>query len=63
MDGKTVIITGANSGIGLETTRDLAKRGCRIIMACRNLLLANQARGSFNVFSYKITFTSTYANR
>jgi NAD(P)-dependent dehydrogenase (short-subunit alcohol dehydrogenase family) len=44
MKGKTVIITGANSGIGRETTKDLAKKGARIIMACRNLELANQAR-------------------
>ena len=47
MEGKTVIITGANSGIGKETARDLAKRGARIIMACRNLETANAAKGSF----------------
>ncbi|RUS74792.1 hypothetical protein EGW08_017459 [Elysia chlorotica] len=34
---KTVLITGANTGLGKETARDLAKRGGRIIMACRNL--------------------------
>jgi NAD(P)-dependent dehydrogenase (short-subunit alcohol dehydrogenase family) len=45
MIGKTVLITGGNSGLGLETVRDLAKRGARIIMASRKVDVANKVRG------------------
>ncbi|GAB3233519.1 SDR family NAD(P)-dependent oxidoreductase [Glycomyces halotolerans] len=34
--GRTALITGANSGLGLETARELAGRGARVIMAVRN---------------------------
>ncbi|GFG67038.1 short-chain dehydrogenase [Mycobacterium kubicae] len=34
--GRTVIITGANSGLGAVTARELAGRGARIVMAVRN---------------------------
>lgn len=33
---KVVIITGANTGIGKETAIDLAKRGGKIYVACRD---------------------------
>ena len=35
-DGRTVIITGANSGLGLHSSIGLAKAGARVIMACRS---------------------------
>ncbi|GAB1609704.1 retinol dehydrogenase 14-like [Argonauta hians] len=37
MEGKTVIITGANTGIGFETARDLLQRGARVVFACRDV--------------------------
>ena len=36
LDGMTCLITGANSGLGLGTARALAKRGARLILACRS---------------------------
>lgn len=35
ISGKVYIVTGANSGVGLETTRQLVKQGGHVIMACR----------------------------
>ena len=34
---KTYIITGGNSGLGLQTAKNIAKKGHRIILACRSL--------------------------
>jgi len=37
LQGRVFLVTGANSGIGKETVRELAKRKATIIMACRDM--------------------------
>ena len=36
LEGKVAVVTGGNSGIGLETVKALASKGCRVIMGSRN---------------------------
>ncbi len=46
LSGKTVVITGANSGLGYETMRVLAKRGAHVIGIARNMEKAKKACAS-----------------
>ncbi|MDO9368528.1 MAG: oxidoreductase [Sphingopyxis sp.] len=41
--GRTIIVTGANAGIGFEVTRILAARGAQVILACRDADKADAA--------------------
>lgn len=48
MENKIYLITGANSGIGKETARAIAKMGATVVMACRNLQKANAVCDDIN---------------
>ncbi|MDY8110520.1 oxidoreductase [Fulvimarina sp. 2208YS6-2-32] len=41
--GRTVFVTGANSGIGLEVSKALAGRGARVVLGCRSAAKADAA--------------------
>jgi protochlorophyllide reductase len=43
LTGRTAVVTGANAGLGLETSRVLAARGARLVLACRDLGRAETA--------------------
>lgn len=45
MRGKTVLITGANSGLGRATAAALLRMGARVIMGCRDRARAEAAAG------------------
>lgn len=36
VQGKVAVITGANAGIGFEVAKNLAKRGAKVYLACRD---------------------------
>ena len=44
-EGKTVVITGANTGLGYEAARVMSERGARVLIACRSEQKAEDAIG------------------
>ncbi|KAL4237833.1 Retinol dehydrogenase 13 [Mactra antiquata] len=50
--GKTVVITGASGGIGKETALELAKRGGKLLLACRDMNKCERARNEIITDSF-----------
>jgi NAD(P)-dependent dehydrogenase (short-subunit alcohol dehydrogenase family) len=44
--GRLAVVTGANSGLGLVTARELARAGARVVLACRNVSKGEDALSS-----------------
>lgn len=44
LSGKTIIVTGANSGLGFEATKALVAKNAKVIMSCRSLSKGEEAK-------------------
>lgn len=49
LTGKVAVVTGANSGLGYHTALELARRGARTVLACRDVLRGEEALGQLRV--------------
>ena len=65
LDGKTAVITGANTGMGLQTAISLARSNARVFLGCRNTCAGNKAvdkiireTGNEKVTAYNIDLAS-----
>lgn len=45
LSGRTALVTGANSGLGYQTSLELARHGTRVLMGCRDPRRAQDALG------------------
>ena len=50
LTGKTIVVTGGNSGLGLEAVKAFALKGASVIMACRTVSKGEDAMKSFIKF-------------
>lgn len=46
LKGKTIIVTGGNSGLGFQAVRAYASKEAQVIMACRNVAKGNEAKAA-----------------
>jgi NAD(P)-dependent dehydrogenase (short-subunit alcohol dehydrogenase family) len=56
-NGRVVLVTGANRGLGLETCRQMSALGCRVILTARDPKAAREAAGRLKVDGLRLDVT------
>lgn len=51
-DGKTIIVTGGNSGLGFESVKALADKGATVVLAARNAAKAKAAKEAIDAVGH-----------
>ena len=51
-EGRIFLITGANSGLGYESSKMLIRKGATVIMCCRDLAKGEKAKQELKKFNY-----------
>lgn len=62
LEGKVIIVTGANTGIGKETARAFAARKAKVILACRNKERCEQVFTNYKCYYtyYKLVLIKSF---
>jgi NAD(P)-dependent dehydrogenase (short-subunit alcohol dehydrogenase family) len=66
LDGKTVIVDGASSGLGFAVVTELAKRGAKVIMVCRTGIpkkgeIVKRRSGSKDIYMLHVDFADIHS--
>jgi short chain dehydrogenase len=61
LSGKTAVVTGGSSGLGVETVRVLAGAGAKVVLACRSIESGQNVANILNSTGLKVRIFPAHA--